>query len=77
MFLGYASYVNYRAMRPLGRGSAEERPSLFSKGMATENERCFCDHVRRTTGEGKGRGKLPAGQDRHPEAENGLLMEVG
>jgi len=45
--------------------------------MATENERCFGDHVRRTTGEGKGRGKLPAGQDRHPEAENGLLREVG
>jgi len=45
--------------------------------MSAENERWFGDHLRRTTGKEKGRGKLPAGQDWHPEAETGLLREAG
>jgi hypothetical protein len=45
--------------------------------MFAENERWFGDHLSRTTGEEKGRGKLSTGQDRHPEAENGLVREAG
>ncbi len=61
MFLHYASYVIYWAMHQLGRGSAEKGCPRRTKGVSAI----------------MGRGKLPASQDQHPKAENGLLTEVG
>jgi hypothetical protein len=45
--------------------------------MSGENERCCGNPVGGTIGEGKGKSKLPEGLGRNPEAENGLLKEVG